>query len=110
MRIWSSAGSVTTALPLLVAAIFSLLLLEVVQHRVEGVEPVRPRELVFLDPVVDRLERAPVQAVEPPAPIPALVDRPHLAHHAEGPRDVGLARSEERRVGKERGYRGSPYH
>src|SRR5829696_146821 len=82
MSIWSSAGSVTFAVPLLTAMVF-LLLLEVFQHVVQFVEPLRPKALVRLDPVVDGLQRVAVQPVEPLPSFFAHVDRPHLAEHAK---------------------------
>src|SRR5437016_6494158 len=59
MRICSSVGSVTVVGALLgIASIsFLLLLLEFCQHDIELVEPLRPRTLVVLHPVMDRLER-----------------------------------------------------
>jgi len=44
----SSVGSVTVAVPLLVAAISFLLLLEVLQHSIQLAEPLRPGALVVL--------------------------------------------------------------
>src|SRR5688572_20153136 len=55
IRICVSEGSVTFALRLL--TVISLLLLEVLQHGVQLLEPLRPRALVGLHPVVDWLER-----------------------------------------------------
>src|SRR5207253_6570176 len=65
MRICSSVGRITVAVPLLVvtATISFLLLLEILQHDIEPFEPLRPRVLVVLHPVVDRLERVAVQPV-----------------------------------------------
>src|SRR6266540_2283511 len=83
MRICSSVGSVTVAVPLLVTAISFLLLLEVLQHGIQPVEPLRPGALVVLDPVVDGLERAAVQPVQPLTSFVAHVDRPHLSEHAQ---------------------------
>src|ERR1700704_5682458 len=66
IRICSSVGSVTVAVPLLVTITSSFLLLfEVLQHDIELLEPVRPQALVVLHPIVDRLERVAVQAVQP---------------------------------------------
>src|SRR4051794_6692954 len=81
MRICSSVGSDTVAVPLLVTAMSFLLLLEFVQHDIQLVEPLRPRALVGLHPVVDGLERV---AVQPVQPLPALVthvDRSHFSQH-----------------------------
>src|SRR3990170_7566603 len=63
IRICSSVGSVTVAVPLLTA--ISFLLLEVLQHDIQLVEPPRPQALVSLHPVVDGLERVAVQSVQP---------------------------------------------
>src|SRR5688572_14261254 len=64
IRICSSVGSVTVAVPLLVTAAISLLLpLEVLQHDIQLAEPLRPRPLVALHPVMDGLERGAVQPV-----------------------------------------------
>src|SRR5918997_5783466 len=51
MRICSSFGSVTVAVPLLVTAHISFLL-QFLQHAFHPVEPLRPRTLVLLHPVV----------------------------------------------------------
>src|SRR5881296_3260270 len=56
IRICSSVGSDTVAVPLLIAAISWLLFLELLQHDVQLVEALRPGALVVLDPVVDGLE------------------------------------------------------
>src|SRR5206468_8110932 len=74
IRICSSVGSVTVAVPLLVTGI-SFLLLELLQHDVEPVEPLRPRALVALHPVVDGLERLAVQPVQPLPSFVAHVNR-----------------------------------
>src|SRR6266516_4376075 len=95
MRICSSAGRVTVAVPLLVTAICFLLLLEFLQHGVQLVEPLRPGALVALHPVVDRLERV---AVEPVEPLPSLfthVNRSHGAEHPEVLRDLWLGQAEQ---------------
>src|SRR4029079_3852993 len=56
MRICSSVGSVTFAVPLLaIATISFLLLLEVFQYGVQLIEPLRPQVLVALHPVVNGL-------------------------------------------------------
>src|SRR5687767_5165086 len=94
MRICSSVGSVTFAVPLLVNAIALLLPLELFQHDVELVEPLRPRPLVALDPVVDRLERLPVQPVEPLPSPPSHAHRADLAEHAQMLRHLGLGHAE----------------
>jgi hypothetical protein len=61
MRICSSVGSVTFAVPLLLTvAISVLLLLEVFEDGVQLVEALGPRALVVLHPVVDGLERCPL--------------------------------------------------
>src|SRR5712691_5302521 len=81
MRICLSVGRVTVAVPLLVIAIFFLLLFEALQHDVQLVEPLRPQALVARHPVMDGLERV---AVQPVKPLPSLVThvyRPHFAEH-----------------------------
>src|SRR5918997_5169836 len=55
MRICSSVGSVTVALPLPVTST-PFLPLEVLEHGVHSVEPPRPQALVAPNPVVDWLE------------------------------------------------------
>src|SRR5262245_65956155 len=67
MRICSSVGSVTFAVPLLATAI-AFLLLVVLVHDVQLVEPLRPRPLVLLHPVVDQLD---CPRVEPVVPLPS---------------------------------------
>jgi hypothetical protein len=90
MRISSSLGSVTLAGPLLVTSVISLLLLlEVFQHDVQPLEPLRPTLLVVLHPVVDGLERVPVESVQPLPSVFAHVDRSHLA---EDPQVLGHLR------------------
>src|SRR5436309_13226169 len=56
IRICLSLGRVTVAVPLLVAAIPFLLLLEFLEHHVQLVEPLRPGALVGFHPVVDGIE------------------------------------------------------
>src|SRR5215217_2415059 len=96
MRICSSVGSVTVAVPLLVtAAISFLLLLQFLQDAVQLIEPLRPRAFVVLHPVVDGLERA---AVEPVKPLPSLathVDRSHLSEHPQVLGHLRLGKSEQ---------------
>src|SRR6266436_2711824 len=82
MRICSSVGSVTVAVPLLVTAISFLLLLEFLQHDIQPLEPLRPGALVGLHPVVDGLERVAVQPVEP---LPSLVTHVNHSHFSEHP-------------------------
>src|SRR5665809_120016 len=60
MRICSSVGRVTVAVPLLTAAISLLLLLEVFQHDIQLLEPLGPRVLVGLHPVMDGLSAWPL--------------------------------------------------
>src|SRR5215204_384196 len=95
MRMSSSAGSVTFALPLLVTCDISLLLsLEVLEHVVEAVEPLRPQPLEAGHPVVDRLERL---AVDPVQALPSLVphvDRSHFAEHPQVLGDLRLGQPE----------------
>src|SRR3954470_21760662 len=63
IRIWSSAGRVTFAVPLVATAIV-VLLLEIFQDVVQQLEALRPQPLVALDPVVDGLEREAVEAIQ----------------------------------------------
>src|SRR5262245_37212739 len=95
MRICSSVGSVTVADPLLVTFGITFLLLEVVQHCVELIEPLGPRALVTLDPVVDGLERLTVQPVEALPALVADVDRPDLSEHAQVLRHLWLGQPEQ---------------
>src|SRR6266540_646989 len=83
MRICSSVGSVTFALPLLVTGISLLLLFEVFQHDVELHEPLRPRVLVRLHPVVDGLERATVEPVHALPSFLSHLDHSHLPEHPQ---------------------------
>src|SRR4029450_2218478 len=80
MRICSAVGSVTVAVPLLVTAISFLLLLELLQHDVELVEPLRPGAFVVLHPVVDGLERRPVEPIHARPSFAAPPDRPPPCH------------------------------
>src|SRR5829696_3905486 len=80
MRICSSVGSV--AVPLLVTAHISFLL-QFLQHAFHPVEPLRPRTLVLLHPVMDGLERVAVEPVQPLASLVTHVDRPHLSEHSQ---------------------------
>src|SRR5262245_58268817 len=73
---------VTTADPL-VACIACLLLLELFENVVERLEALVPRLLVALHPVMDGLERAAVEPVDPAASVLEHVDRPHFAQHAQ---------------------------
>src|SRR3954465_3546411 len=93
MRIRSSAGSVTVAVPLL-AVIACFLLLEIFEAVVQHCEPLGPRPLVAAHPVVDGLERRAVDPVEPPATLVARLDRPHGAQDAQVLRDLGLRETE----------------
>src|SRR5829696_8641787 len=69
MRICSSVGRVTVALPLWAIVPSSLLVApKVLQHQVQLVEPLRPGPFEPADPVVDGLERLAVQPVETPRP------------------------------------------
>jgi hypothetical protein len=78
----SSVGSVTLAVLLVVtAAISSLWLLELVQDDVQLAEPLGPRAFVVPNPVVDRLERASVQPVEPLASLVTDLDRSDRSEH-----------------------------
>src|SRR5215203_1695137 len=80
MRICSSVGSV--AVPLLVTAHISFLL-QFLQHAFHPVEPLRPRTLVLLHPVMDGLERVAVEPVQPLASLVTHVARPHLSKHSQ---------------------------
>src|SRR5215217_6969094 len=95
MRISSSAGSVTFALPLLVTCAISLLLsLEVLEHIVEAVEPLRPHPLEAGHPVVDGLERLPVDPVQALTSLVSHADRSHLSEHPQVLGDLRLGQSE----------------
>src|SRR5881397_1639714 len=83
MRICSSVGSDNVAVPLLVIAIFFLLLLEILQHDVQLVEPLRPQTFVVLHPVMDGLECGAVQPVLPPPSFSAHVDCSDFAEHPQ---------------------------
>src|SRR5215471_14421854 len=94
MRICSSVGRVTVAVPLLVTAISFLLLLELFQYDVELLEPLRPRALVALHPVVDGLERVAVHPVEAAAAVAADVDGADLPEHPQVLRHLRLREAE----------------
>src|SRR6202011_5889509 len=79
IRICVSVGSVTTAVPLLVTAISLLLPLEFFQHDIQSIEAPRPRPLVVLHPVMDRLERVTIKPVDPLPPFITHVHEPHLS-------------------------------
>src|SRR4029450_3754197 len=97
MRICSSVGSVTFAVPLLLTVAISLLLLfEVFEYDVQLVEALRSGALVGLDPVVDGLERAAVEAIQPLPSVLAHIDRAHLPEHAQVLRDLGLSQADQR--------------
>ena len=66
-----------------------LLLLEVLQHDIQLVEPLRPRALVGLHPVVDGLERV---AVQPVQPLPSFVTHVNRSHFSEHPQVLGHLR------------------
>src|ERR671917_1065144 len=83
MRICSSVGSVTVAVPLPVTPTPFLLPLEVLEHGVHPVEPLRPEALVAKHPIVNGLERPLVQPIHPPPPLVARLDRPHLSEHPQ---------------------------
>src|SRR5918999_2323853 len=83
MRICSSVGRVTLAVPLLVTDISFLPLLEFLQHDVQPVESFRPRALVALHPVVDGLERVAVQPVQPLPSFVTHVNRSHFSEHSQ---------------------------
>src|SRR5215217_7723523 len=84
MRTCSSVGNVTLAVrPLGIAAISLVLVIEVLQHDVQPLEPLRPGGLVGAHPVVDGLERVAVEPVQPPASFVPDLDRSHLSEHAQ---------------------------
>src|SRR5688500_1776576 len=93
MRICSSVGSVTVAVPLLVTAI-SFLLLEILQHDIQPAEPLRPRALIRFHPVMDRLERVPVQPVQPLTSFVPHGNRSHLTEHSQVLRHLWLSQPE----------------
>src|SRR4051794_41831961 len=79
-----SPTSVTVARSLLVCIVISmLLLLQIVQDLVEELEPVVPGLLVRADPLVHRLERLPVEAVEAPAAVLADRDQRRLVGQSQ---------------------------
>src|SRR5690349_7196574 len=95
MRICSSVGSVSIAVPLVGTAISFLLLLEVFQDVIQSIEAFRPGALVTRNPVVNRLERTAVQPVEPlPSALPH-VDRAHFPEHPEVLRHLRLGEPEQ---------------
>src|SRR4026208_1744990 len=94
IRICVSVGRVTVAVPLVVIAIVFLLLHEVFQHDIQLVEPLRPRALVLLDPIVNGLERVAVEPIEPLAPALAYVDSSAFPAHTQVLRDLRLSESE----------------
>jgi len=95
MRISSSDGVVTFALPLLVTCDISLLLsLEVLEHVVEAVEPLGPQLLEADDPVVDGPERLTVDPVQAPSSVVAHVHRSHFAEHPQVLGDLRLGQPE----------------
>src|SRR3954453_10320708 len=99
MRISSSAGSVTFALPLSVTCVISLLLsLKGLEHLVEAVEPLGPQPLEAGHPVVDGLERLAVDPVQPPPSVVTHVNRSDFAEH---PQVLGHLRLGEPELGDE---------
>src|SRR5262245_12155789 len=87
IRIWSSAGSVTTAECLLVVAAISFLLRsKFVQYPVQAVESLGPGSFVGPHPVVDRLEGPGVQPVDP---LPALLARFHESNFSQHTQVLG---------------------
>src|SRR5262249_37198142 len=83
IRICSSVGSDTVAVPLLLAVISCLLFPELVEDGVQRLEALRPGALVLLHPVVDGLERPAVESVDPLSSLAADVHQPHLPKHAQ---------------------------
>src|SRR5919106_953760 len=97
IRICVSLGSVTAARRLVAAAtMFVLLGFEVFQHFVHRVEPLAPRPLELLHPVVDRPERLAMQPVEPLPPGASGVHQAHLPQDPQVLRDLGLSQPEQR--------------
>src|ERR1700752_3239007 len=80
MRMCESVGSVTTAVLLLATAI-SFPPLEILQHFVHCLETLSPHFLVALHPVVDGLQGAAVEPVEPLTSVLTHDDQAHLAQH-----------------------------
>src|SRR5215207_769067 len=96
MRICSSVGSVTVAVPLLVIAPISLLLpFEFVEYDVELVESLRPAAFVGLDPVVDGFEGVAVEPVEPLSSFVAHLNRPDLSEYPQVLRHLWLGQAEQ---------------
>ena len=77
------------------AVIVLLLSFQVFQHGVELLEPLRPRPLVGLHPVVNGLQRVAVEAVQAPASVVAHVDRADLTQHAQVLRHLRLGEPEQ---------------
>src|SRR5215217_6496580 len=94
MRICSSPGSITFAVLLLVTAAISFLL-QFLQYAIQPVEPLRPRTLIVLHPVVDGLERAGVQPVQSLLSLLTHVDRSHLSEHPQVLGDLRLGQPEQ---------------
>src|SRR5688572_17739239 len=89
MRICSSVGSVTFAVPLLVTAI-SFLLLEVLKYVVQPVEQLRPGTLVGHATGVDGIECMDDAQVQQPAPLLSHVHLAPLPDHPQLLRYLGL--------------------
>jgi hypothetical protein len=81
---------VSTAVPLLATTISFLLPSEFLEHDVELFEPVVPQLLVRRDPVVNRLQRAAVQAIHPAPAVLTDLDEPDLAQDAQVLGDLRL--------------------
>src|SRR6266498_3668605 len=58
----------------------------VLQHGIQPVEPLRPRALVVLHPVVDGLECV---AIQPVQPLPSFVTHANRSHFSEHPQVLG---------------------
>ncbi len=78
---------------------------EFVQHGVQGVEAVGPQSLVVLDPVVNRLQRRPVEPVEPLPAVLADLDGAHLAQDPQVLGDLRLGESKGPRPARSRSAR-----
>src|SRR5262249_21255121 len=65
-----------------------LLFLEFLEHAIELVEALRPGALVGLHPVVDRLQRPAVEAVESLPPRVPHLDGSDFPQHPPAPRDL----------------------
>jgi hypothetical protein len=96
IKISSSLGSVTFTVPLPVAAAIAfLLLLEVFQHDIQCLEPIGPGALVAHHPLMNRLQRRPVQSIEPLSALGTDVNDTNLSEHPQVLRDLRLTEPEQ---------------